>query len=257
MTNIVNPSRFNIQSRNQEMDPSQIVSQFSTMNKRIQEIDEHLIATKHEHDKLVDRVSDLQTEMTTNFNEIKRLLTGSQNTANTTVQNRSVLGTDESFFPRPSHLDSFIQNTEVQRSSTSLAKPHPLPIFDGRPEEAASWLTKYEMACALNFWKDAEMLRGVGGCVTGIAERWFLGRYMAKMANANEKSWSHFRTEFCKMFFRKGDRFRLLKKILSHNQKPGERLSTFFLNVIALCNDYDPTMGEDDIITHFLRGMKP
>jgi len=252
-------------------------------------LDEGISLAKHEHDKLVDQVSDLAikvgkssakttslvTEVATlsdSFQALKELIethvtktmgssapgTGNRHTGSRQPQlplnppPASDLTMDDSHL-----METFMASTETPRQSTSLIKPCPLPSFDGNPRKAHQWLEEYEIACSLNNWSSTEMIRGVSGCLTGDAKNWLRGRYMPLLSRTVPAEWSHFREEYCKTYFKKGDRLSLLREILSDNMKPSERLCAFFHRVVVNCRDYDPHMNEDDIVAHILKGIRP
>lgn len=262
--NIISSARLNIPGAgNSGDDLHRMIEQVNQLSTRLNDIDQNLLFTKTEHDHLVDTVSDLSKKIDTSdrkldsgFNRLEQLLGNLH--APCSPSNHTVPRTDEESLiniERPSAMESFLNATHGVRSSSSVMPAQPLPKFNGKPEEAAAWLREYELATGLNFWSDAGRVRGVGGCLTDDAEKWFLHRYMVNIPS--DIKWSHFREEFCKTYFRKSDKLRLFQKILAHTQKPGDRLSTFLHDTVALCYDYDAKMSEDDVITHFLRGVRP
>lgn len=229
----------------------------SQMESRLSSTDANLLVTKQGLDEFSDKLdSEVQV--------IKSMLTqltkmGANDSRSDAQEVEHSVNLPETRNDSVNHLvgASFresMASIATERSRESLIAPQPLPSFDGNPEKAATWLREYEMACTLNWWKDAEMIRGVGRCFSGDAKNWLLHRYMPDLTSGSV-TWLHFKEEFCKAYFRNSDRLRLYDKIRNYNQKD-ERLSAFFNSMVALCHDYDPDMGEKDIITHFTRGVK-
>ncbi|CAF4753542.1 unnamed protein product, partial [Rotaria sp. Silwood2] len=142
-------------------------------------------------------------------------------------------------------------NTNIMTDQTLLAKARKarfddLPNFSGHPSEDVELFLKRikNITKANDESQNQEILEIVRGKLTQSAGIWFDNN------EHNFKKWSDFEISFRNRYFSTMMVHKKFDTLKQRKQLHDEPVTSYFDDVVNLCNEIDPTMSEQIIIQH-------
>lgn len=121
--------------------------------------------------------------------------------------------------------------------------------FDGKSEDARSWIVGYEKACEYNHWStDRERIFNMKGLLDGTASKWF----SARVIEGHNEDWQDWKSSFLSSFGQ--NRIQSATTALSWEYRGGN-LMDFFFEKQRLLNIALPGLNDDNFITLVLKAL--
>ena len=112
---------------------------------------------------------------------------------------------------------------EMLKSSNDKRIKMTVNKFDGKTEDAKSWLITYEKACSCNNWSTDELkINNMKSNLEGIALKWFNNRIIEQRSD----DWQEWKTSFSCSFSQ--NRIQLLNKAMKFEYRAGSLLEYFY-----------------------------
>ncbi|CAF3894349.1 unnamed protein product [Rotaria sordida] len=149
-------------------------------------------------------------------------------------------------------------DTRKMADQTLLAKARKarfddLPNFSGHPSEDVERFLKSikNITKATDESDNHEILEIVRGKLIRSAGIWFDNN------EPNFKKWSDFEAAFRNRYFSTTSTHKKFDTLKQRKQLPDEPITSYFDDIINLCQEIDPTMSEKIIIQHLMSGINP
>ncbi len=153
----------------------------------------------------------------------------------------------------PIHFDIKKMADQTLLAKARKARFDDLPNFSGHPSEDVERFLKSikKLTKATDETNDHEILEIVRGKLTKSAGIWF---------DNNEsifKKWLDFETAFRNRYFSTMMINKKFDQLKQRKQKHDEPITSYYDDIVNLCQEIDPNMSEQIIIQHLMSGMNP
>ncbi|UYV83187.1 hypothetical protein LAZ67_23000101 [Cordylochernes scorpioides] len=149
-------------------------------------------------------------------------------------------------------VKSEMEGSQSTRTSfTCLQQPRNPSAFGGKDSECPyQWLSDYDRVSRHNGWDESLCLANVIFYLEGTAKCWF------ENVEESLNSWPRFKEEFLKIF---GDQEHFVRKAESklkiRAQRIGEPSESYIQDILNLCRQVNPAMGEIEKMAHLMKGV--
>ncbi|UYV84067.1 hypothetical protein LAZ67_X001053 [Cordylochernes scorpioides] len=149
-------------------------------------------------------------------------------------------------------VKSEMEGSQSTRTSfTCLQQPRNPSAFGGKDSECPyQWLRDYDRVSRHNGWDESLCLANVIFYLEGTAKCWF------ENVEESLNSWPRFKEEFLKIF---GDQEHFVRKAESklkiRAQRIGEPSESYIQDILNLCRQVNPAMGEVEKLAHLMKGV--
>lgn len=147
--------------------------------------------------------------------------------------------------------DAYRRRKERERLYVHTNSPVKPPKFEGKRENAASWLIEYKNVAELNEWSQTVMIRQLLSTLSGSAKEWYKGVWGRADRPQN---WTEFEKQFQEAFLPEELEGALMEKIYNLKQGRDQDLLEYVHNAMGLCSLSEDSDSKK--IYFIMKGMK-
>jgi hypothetical protein len=143
--------------------------------------------------------------------------------------------------PQPRYVDN------AQRSIFKHMKP---PIFNGN-SDIRTWLATFEVYATAGHWNDVMKFAAASDSLQGLPKRIFDQQLLEK----GVRPWNEVKNELTLIFGNTQNKTIAMERLNKRVQKDFEPIENFYFDKMALINEINPNMREDEKISLIVGGL--